>query len=79
MDIREAPKAADTKSRREKDGDFSKVPSVTIFLSSIACSLIIQIEKQNGRRTRTANGSTDGRPCPLSFISSRPAAFDRAL
>jgi hypothetical protein len=23
--------------------------------------------------------STDGRPCPLSFISSRPAAFDRAL
>jgi hypothetical protein len=71
----DAPSAAETKSRREKDG----VVSSASFLSSIACSLNFQIEKQNGRRTRTAHGSSDGRPCPVNLFGSRPAAVDRAL
>ncbi|WP_301277776.1 hypothetical protein [Dechloromonas sp.] len=45
MLISEAPKAAETKSRREKDGLLSTVAGETSFLSSIACSLITRIEK----------------------------------
>jgi hypothetical protein len=48
MDISDAPNAAETKSRREK----LEVDCGASLLSSIACSLLARIEKQNGRHTR---------------------------
>jgi hypothetical protein len=66
MAIREAPKAAETKSRREKDGAVATSSAFRGQFLVFHCLLLdyMKIEKQNGRHTRTANGSADGRPCP---------------
>ncbi|WP_203469455.1 hypothetical protein [Dechloromonas sp. TW-R-39-2] len=81
MDMSDAPNAADTKSRREKEDDFSTAPSTTSFLSSIACSLITKIQKQTGVASVLRFGSTDGRPCPVRWLllSACPVAIDRAF
>jgi hypothetical protein len=85
MAIREAPKAVDTKSRREKDGEALGLSATTSgavsFLSSIACSLITRIQKQNGRHILTAGWQLGWTPLSMNRLSldSRPAAFDRAL
>jgi hypothetical protein len=68
MAIREAPKAVEQNSRREKhDGRAS-----TAFLSSISGSLINKIEKQNGRRIRTANRQRGWTPLSLNRIPRLP-------
>ncbi|MBK7414740.1 MAG: hypothetical protein IPJ38_06075 [Dechloromonas sp.] len=75
MDISDAPNAAETKSRREKDGVLSSYQFVVFH-----CLLLeLSNQKQNGRHTRTTRGSADGRPCPVNLFGSRPAAIDRAL
>ncbi len=61
MVISDAPSAAETKSRREKDG----LDSGASLVSSIACSLITRFEKQNGRHTHAAK-SRQHRWTPLS-------------
>ncbi|HEX9195664.1 MAG TPA: hypothetical protein VF854_06540 [Azonexus sp.] len=79
MDISDAPSAAVTKSRREKDG----LDSGASVVSSIACSLIARIEKQNGRRTRAAKSAArmDALVPKARSVRSNhcPAAIDRAF
>ncbi|MGB7502039.1 MAG: hypothetical protein WBM25_06525 [Azonexus sp.] len=81
MDISDAPKAAETKSRRENEDFASTANAKTCLLSSIASSLILCIQKQKERHTRAPCGSSDGRPCPVCRLSPNtcPAAIDRAM
>jgi hypothetical protein len=84
MDISEAPNAAETKSRREKDGlDSTGLDSGASVVSSIACSLIAQIEKQNGRHTHAAKSAARMDALVPGAQSARlspcPAAIDRAF
>jgi hypothetical protein len=71
MLISEAPKAAETKSRREKEALPGAVSGDAGFLFSIACSLMIQIEKQNGRHIRAAGRQLGWTPLStaLAFAS----------
>jgi hypothetical protein len=85
MAIRDAPKAVETKLRREKDRESDGLSLATSgavsFLSSIACSLIARIQKQNGRLILTAGWQLGWTPLSLesALLDSRPAAFDRAF
>jgi hypothetical protein len=84
MDISDAPSAAVTKSRREKDDlDSDGLDSGASLVSSIACSLIARIEKQNGRHTHAAKSAARMDALVPKAQSPRlshcPAAIDRAF